>query len=204
MIRVFQIGFHVCGTRSLWEFFRKNNFQSFHHENHKLAEQLYENLKGGKTHFDKDLEGPFSGKQGVFYSDMQSWKPERDGQYNNKLAGYTLFKEIDKGYPNSLFILNLRDGWVESKIKKGGSAGYYTGKDDDLKRMLNKEWNTHIQNVREYFGDRKDFIEFHIQKDPIDKLITWIESFNIEITKKDIGKIKKNDTTDIVTRVDDC
>lgn len=190
MIRVFQIGLHIAGTRSLAAFFKSNNFESFHHENH-YAEQLFKNLKDGKTYFDPPYHGPFKGKQGVFYSDMQSWKPARDGQHHNKLAGYTLFKEIDKGYPGSLFILNLRNGWVESKMKKPGFRKSYPNKtDDEMKEMLQKEMDDHHRNVREYFRDRKNFIEFHIHNDKIQKLATWLRGFNLEIKSESFPKIR--------------
>jgi len=192
MTRVFQIGFHVCGTRSLASFFRVNGFKHFHHENHQLAEQLFNNLKDGKTKFDSNFEGPFPGHQGAFYSDMQSWKPDRDGDYFNKLAAYTLFKEIDKGYPNSLFILNLRDkeAWINSKIAKGREGRYYKQPEKELTKLLSDEWDSHIENVRKYFKDSTHFIEFHITNDSINKVADWLEKFGLKIESRSFPKVR--------------
>lgn len=191
MIKIFQIGLHICGTRSLAEFFAKNNFKTFHHENHKLAEQLFTNLKDGKTHFDEELEPPFYKKQGVFYSDMQSFKPNRDKLYKRKLEGYTLFKEIDKGYPGSLFILNTRNDWVNSKMQKKGFKKYTNYKNnDELRQILKNEHDTHLKNVREYFKNRENFIEFNIQNDKIHKLIEWLKKHGVEIKYEKLRKIR--------------
>lgn len=124
MTRIFQIGFHITGTRSLADFFGKNNFKTFHWEKGELANQLFKNLKDGKTHFNKNFEGPFKNVQGVFYSDMEKGglsveqSIELGGHCLYKLEGYKLFKELDNNYKDSLFILNLRNDWIERKIEK--------------------------------------------------------------------------------------
>ncbi|MFW6281316.1 MAG: hypothetical protein ACOC1O_00800 [bacterium] len=200
MRKVFQIGFHICGTRSLAHFFRINNFKSFHYEKTLLAEQLFRNLdrEKGITKFDPNFEGPFPGKQGIFYSDMQKSvhdKKEREKLGNGnkffKWEGYKLFRELDKSYPGSLFILNLRDGWIDRKIrgdKHKDKPGLYTTQ--ELREYLEHEWKTHINNVRDYFKNRDGLIEFHIQKDPIDKLVNWLEYHGFKIYKREFPKIR--------------
>jgi len=191
MFRVFQIGFHICGTRSLCEFFSANNFQTFHHYNGKLSEDLFKNLAGGKTHFSPELEGPFNGKIGAFYSDMENFVEKRDRKEMNKQEGYKLFKEIHNGYPDALFILNVRNDWTDSKLKKKGFYKHYTDLTEDEKRkMLDNAWAEHLRNVRSYFRGRKEFLEFNIQDDKITKIVKWLESFGIEIKSRTFKKIR--------------
>lgn len=193
MLRVFQIGFHISGTRSLCEFFKKNNFRGFHHENAELATQLINNLKDGKTHFDKKYEGPFKGKQGAFYSDMLGWN---DIIYPWDIKeGYKLFKEIDNYYKNSFFILNTRENWIERKVDKAHKNGYFKRAKEHISEKEITDWwkkdqREHYNNVRNYFKERKEFIEFDIQKDNIDKLIKWIKINNVEIKHNKLSKLK--------------
>lgn len=191
MKKIFQIGFHVCGTRSLESFFQKNKFKTFHHYNGILANQLFDNLKDNKTFFIEPLIGPFNGNQGIFYSDMENWV---EGSYlSNKKEGYKLFKEIDNGNPDSLFILNVRDNWVDSKLKKFRKYKHWRNskiKEEEARDYWIKDITEHHKNVREYFKDNKNFIEFHITKDPIIKLVKWLSSHNFNITYKNFPKIR--------------
>ena len=40
-VRVFQIGFNKCGTRTLFKFFQKNNVPSVHYDGGQIAGSLY-------------------------------------------------------------------------------------------------------------------------------------------------------------------
>lgn len=197
MVKIFQIGFNITGTRSLAYFFRKNNFKDFHWENRKLAEQLFANLDTQRkiTHFNGKFEGPFPSKQGAFYSDMEKVisREERlgHGDIFFKWEAYKLFKELDNYYNNIYFILNLRNDWIKRKIEKNkekGKEGFYTEK--ELREFLEKNYNEHIKNVREYFKGRDDFIEFNIQDENIHKVAEWLRGHGFKIKKEVLPKIK--------------
>ena len=197
MVRIFQIGFHISGTRSLAKFFETNGFKSFHHSTGRrsiLADQLFENLKDGKTHFNKNFEGPFPGAKGVFYSDMENNMGAADPR--DKREAYKLFKELDLSYPGSLFILNTRDDWVDRKIRglkteDARRTHRATGwSKEDIREWLRKDQKEHYKKVREYFKGRKEFIEFNIKKDNIQKIIDWLNEFDIEIKNKRLTKIR--------------
>jgi len=194
MFRVFQIGFHVCGTRSLAVFFQQNNFFIFHHENGKLSNQLVKNLKNGKTKFDKNYEGPFlSSEQGVFYGALQG---EETVKPWDKEESYKLFKEIDISYPNSLFLLNTRNDWVASKMKKLRANNYlYQLRDQGISKSQLAAWFTedekqHYDNVREYFNGRKEFLEFNIQTEKIEKVSEWLKEHGVKIYTEKFFKIR--------------
>ena len=87
------------------------------------------------------------------------------------------YKEFDKKYPNTKFVLVVRDSedWIKSIVyqsirgltpeRRKGTAGYYEHEygykylvlhEDELIDMYNK----HNKDVREYFKDRlEDFLE---------------------------------------------
>lgn len=201
MTRIFQIGFQITGTRSLAEYFKNNNFKTFHWEKGKLAEQLFDNLKNDKTHFNKSYNGPFKGKQGIFYSDMEKGglSVEKSIQLSGhkffKLEGYKLFRALDNYYSDTLFILNLRDDWVKRKVQKqkGNKKSVINRRyasEEELEDFLKFNYDEHVKNVRNYFKGRNDFIEFNIQQENINKLTKWLKSKGFKIKYNKLPKIR--------------
>ena len=81
-----------------------------------------------------------------------------------------LFKELDERFPNSKFILTVRadrEAWLNSCENR---LGLVVNKKDAMRKVLNRTYGTdtfnrelfnsaydqHIENVTEYFKDRKD------------------------------------------------
>lgn len=45
--RYFQIGFHRCGTTSLWRFFERNGIPTVHFDKGNLARRMRDNIEAG-------------------------------------------------------------------------------------------------------------------------------------------------------------
>ena len=56
-IRVFQIGFNKCGTRSLFKFFKKNGIESIHYDKGNIAISMFNNFNQNKKLIDKKYAG---------------------------------------------------------------------------------------------------------------------------------------------------
>jgi hypothetical protein len=54
----------------------------------------------------------------------------------------------------------------------------------DLIGAWKSDWFSHQKAVRQYFADSPRFLEFDIEKDPVNKLVTFLEGHSIKITSK--------------------
>lgn len=141
----------------------------------------------------------------LYENDLELQKAWNNKEYNkiwNVADKYDVFedypwmytyKEFDKQYPNSKFVLGIRpneDEWVKSIIfqslrgdvehRREISKGYYheygykylAEHEEDLKELYRK----HNEEVREYFRDRNDFIEISWWKgDGWEKLCKFLD-----------------------------
>lgn len=190
-MKVFQIGFNKCGTDSICRLFKSSGYNAAHWEKGKLARTI-------KYNFNNNIKILTGIENFTCYTDMDSTIDE----FPNEAFKY--FKEIDKQYPGSKFILNIRniDTWIESRIHHNPFGKNSTKKYSDLfqhhyglknieevKEYWKNDWETHIKNVLEYFKDRPDdLIVFNIETDNIDKLINFFNKFNIILYEKHWGK----------------
>jgi hypothetical protein len=167
--KIFQIGFNKCGTTSLHKFFKANDLKSIHWGDAKLAKKIVENHK---------LNKPILSEYEDYdcYTDMES-------SDDNIFIYLTHFKELDKQYPNSKFILNVRDVdlWIQSKLNHPSYLDSYksiTGLDTNSVIIHWREiWDKHIKNVTTYFKNRdNDFLMFNIENES-DKLINFMSKF---------------------------
>jgi GT2 family glycosyltransferase/glycosyltransferase involved in cell wall biosynthesis len=94
------------------------------------------------------------------------------------------FELLDAQYPGSKFILTVRpvDVWIESRCRhvevnaSRKNAGKYNGTfltvDEDAWR---REWQHHVDRVREYFAGRDNFLEIDLTTDPAwDRLCAFL------------------------------
>jgi hypothetical protein len=204
---IFQIGFNKCGTTSLHNFFKKNNYRSYHWENGKIAKTIEKNLKS------KDiLEG--CNKNSVF-CDIED--------ADNLIFCQFYFKHFFDQHKNSKFILNIRDKdkWIASRLNHGNfndkrrwKFGEYNlrayAKDMMIRygRILNidftqdqdsncsngpellikiwsAQWDSHIKDVKEFFkgGRANNLLIFDIEKDNINKLINFFKDLDLDSDK---------------------
>jgi Sulfotransferase domain len=171
--RIFQIGFNKCGTRTLHAFFVRNRISAVHWDEGRLAARMFTNLQFGRRCMD--------GYDQTAFSDMQL--------VDNVIVlfGHKLFRELDAQYPKSFFILNTRDldKWMTSWLShvsanpNRGSLRARMAKalgisDQELIELRRTEWELHHAAVRQYFGERERFLEFHIERDHPTKLSAFL------------------------------
>lgn len=179
-VKIFQIGFSKCGTVTLAVFFRNNGVRAVHHDYGKLALSMYQNYLNGKPIIDPIYQDY------IVYTDMENMFINP-----NINIGMLMFKELDKQYPGSKFILNIRDkkAWLKSRslqplnihdqttILELNAKLQNTSKDQILTQW-SYEWDKHHQAVIEYFKDRpNDLIVFNIEQDPPEKLTAFLKEY---------------------------
>lgn len=159
-VKIFQIGFNKCGTRSMYQFIRKNKIPGMHWAKGTVGHALRLNLTTGRR--------PFEGhEEYVFYSDLMGpvGQPVFEGHYH--------FKEFYDAYPGSLFILNTRDEdkWIKSRFLHADMVGrfrnfYGLKTEAEVEDLWRRQWRTHHARVREFFKDKPGrLLEFDIEKE---------------------------------------
>lgn len=168
--KIFQIGFNKCGTTSLNDFFNKNGISSVHYKHcgKEIALIMMNNLIKGSKMLD-GLE-----KYDAF-TDMESVE-------NNIFIYLTHYKELDRQYPNSKFILNTRniDDWITSRINHSGYLLQFQKNlsltEEEVIDYWKKSWYKHLADVKDYFHDRpNDLLIFDIETES-DKLFSFMET----------------------------
>jgi hypothetical protein len=96
-----------------------------------------------------------------------------------------LYKELDKAYPHSKFILTLRDteSWYQSisaHFKNKSTAMrkwiYGIGSPQASKSQYIKRYETHNKDVQNYFKDRPgDLLVMNLKEDGWEKLATFLK-----------------------------
>ncbi|MBX9733046.1 MAG: hypothetical protein K2X37_03210 [Chitinophagaceae bacterium] len=179
-VKVFQIGFSKCGTVTIASFFSQNGIRTVHHDFGNLAVSMYKNYHNGKP-----LLSPKYQHFAVF-TDMENMfmNPPLN-------IGMLMFKELDKQYPGSKFILNIRDknAWLKSRSKHPLSprnkttilelnAELQNKSKEQILAQWSKEWDEHTQAVIKYFKNRpNDLIVFNIEKDSPEKLTEFFKDY---------------------------
>lgn len=180
--KIFQIGFNRCGTTSIHQFFLDNGLKSIHWDRGNLARRIKMNslaklplLKGYEEYeCFTDMESPITGD----------------------FAYIEHYKELDRQYPGSKFILNLRDieDWIKSRLNHG--EGRYINiykrnenltNDEDVISHWRDIWHKHIEDVKNYFKDRPDDLLVFDIKDESDKFVEFMSKFK-NIRYKVFGK----------------
>ena len=128
--RIFQIGFNRCGTTTLIRFFQANNLKCLHWGRGSIAAGIEAARLEGKPLLSY-VDGYFA------YGDMEFVEVESESKkllkkkpfrrlYKNlpkdnltPIYAFENFRELDKQYPGSKFILNTRnvEDWINSRIR---------------------------------------------------------------------------------------
>ena len=187
-MKVFQIGFNKCGTKSLYTFFKQNGHRSIH--NNKSIEEytLKSNHAKGKLLCD--------GADGIIL-----WSDIRYVQRN--------FSILANQYPDSKFIFNVRnfDNWLQSKQRQTNRpfAKYdkynreYIDK-YDIKILFKEYWKAywiiHTTDIEEYFVgvQSKRLLVFDIEKDTGEKIADFLPELkfhNLKFPHRNIGSSKR-------------
>lgn len=194
--RIFQIGFNRCATKSLSTFFRRNGYRAVHWARGKLAEGIeLARLEGRPLLHYVD--------RWTVYTDMERVAHRRvfRGRLLRRLLrlkgtdalerpiyAFRYFRTLDRQYPGSRFILNLRDvdRWVESRLRfEADDGGDYRfcrhgdrahADEEALTACWRDHWRSHVRAVKAHFRGRPDdLLCFHIRNDPVEKLVSFME-----------------------------
>jgi hypothetical protein len=147
-MKIFQIGFNRCGTRTIHEYFRANGVASVHWNSGRLATRMFKNLADGHT-----LLAGYESYDA--FTDMEFLDGKR------YLAGYKLFAELAQQYPDAVFILNTRDreAWIRSRLahRNGEYAARFKSclgidSDERLADAWRADWDEHHERVVRYFA----------------------------------------------------
>lgn len=171
-MKIFQIGFNRCGTTSLHKFFKKNGLVCVHWADRWLARWLHQNYLEGRPLLQNC-------DQFDFYSDMED-APQL-------YAHILYYKVLDEQYPGSRFILNVRDKnrWLLSRLRFGRyceefAAAHIMNVPQTID-LWSKQWDDHILEVKHHFLGRNNLLEFNIESDGIDKLVSFLPEWKLEI-----------------------
>jgi hypothetical protein len=173
----------------MFEFFKvSTNLKCVHWGQGHLALGMYENLKNDK----KLLEGKYEHYD--YYGDMEAFFIKN----NEEICFYAHkdhYKLLDQQYPNSKFILNIRnvDDWLKSRMKLyakscvGGDSNqnlidflkkYY--RTDDLEGLWRAHWINHIAEASVYFKYTNRLLIFDIDQDEGKKIIDFFPELNFK------------------------
>lgn len=180
--KIFCIGLNKTGTVSLHEAFLMLGFTSVHFISDK-GEDIKEIIKNNHENNEKLLKGIEE------YNAYSDWALPSTNM---------LFKEFDKQYPGSKFILNTRDleSWINSREKhvnripnlkqlqkEHPDNPWYTIDKENWKN----EYNQHHEEVNKYFKGREDeLLVFNvIDGDSWEKLCPFLDA---DLPKKPFPK----------------
>lgn len=181
--KVFIMGFLKAGTSSLDYTLKKLGYKTAHW---KVKEGFVGQLMYKAYNEKKDI---------LYYLKGYNAFTQMDVCYRgiNYWPQLKLYKEIYKQYPNALYILNYRNfnnhlrsisKWGD--LRKRISTANFKGKNSN---KIFEEWiEKHYKNIREFFGDKLNFIEFDIENGNKEKLATFLGVNNIVYVRKNKGK----------------
>ena len=184
--RIFQIGFIRCGTDSICVFFRRNGYRAAHWRKGKLAEGMElarlrgEPLLTWVEDYDvyTDMERVTLRRR--FRGRILRWLLEELGvdELREPVYAFKYFRLLDRQYPGSKFILNVRDvdNWIASRLRFEAADGrpyrfcvhgeHAHGTEAELADCWRREWNEHTADVRDHFAGRPDdLLVFDVEKD---------------------------------------
>jgi hypothetical protein len=168
---IFQIGFNRCGTVSLHTFLLASGLWSLHWHDEVLATCIAARIDAGD---DPIADFP----RAIGFTDMIASRP------GLLIEPYKRFDYLHRWYPNALFILNTREreNWIESRAAHTFEGETLTANYATILRIpeaevpdfWRAEWDSHHTLVRAYFAGSPRFLEFHIERDDPQKLISFI------------------------------
>jgi len=190
--KVFFIGMNRIATKSFHHLFNKSGYKSFHYSCADVAtgESI---ILGVAMQYNRDAGYPVMHRMGAarVYSDM-FWHRE-----NEWIDGVKMYRDLHQQFPDAYFILQTRDmsAWLQSKYnhKEGAyftrSRAFHGLSEQEMFSWFENDRNTHEQNVRHYFKDNDQFLEYDLDNDDISKLIDFVKP-DFFLKKKDWGHYK--------------
>jgi len=135
----------------------------------------------------------------IFHGDMQfpllaTKNNNNNNEYiANNIQGFKHYKLLDKQYPKSRFILNIRcpKKWLTSceNAKYSRFQLLSFAYPDKLRAILLKEWEQHITEVTDYFSSQPEkLLIFNIEEDSPEKINDF---FNVDFDTSQWGHHNK-------------
>ena len=182
--KIFVIGFNKCGTTSLHKMFKRAGLTSSHYRHHGadglgviIGAQIDHNAAAGLPLLD-GIDGAHA------YSDMDMCDKR------SYLSGIGQFRQLDRQYPGSRFILNTRDpySWLNSRCRhfNGGylrRAMAQAGVRDvqTMREIWLHDWHAHHAALQVHFATRSDqFLIFDIARDDPRKLCAFLPEYGLK------------------------
>jgi Sulfotransferase domain len=176
-LKIFQIGFNRCGTKTIHDYLCANGLQGVHWDKGRLAKRIFTNRQLGR-----DLISGYESCQ--VFTDMEWLEPTR------YLEAYKLYPELAKKYPDAVFILNTRDreAWIKSRLSHG--EGRYAAlhkaylgieSDSDLTEYWRSDWDRHHEDTIKFFAaGTHRFLICRIQTDLPDLLNCTLSELKLD------------------------
>lgn len=182
--KIFVVGFNKCGTTSLHKMFRRAGIASSHYRHNGadgssqvIAETMASNARAGQPL----LTGI---EDATAYSDMDMCSK------HSYLSGIGQFRQLDRQYPGSRFILNTRDpeNWLNSRCRhfNGGylrRAMAQAGSRDmhEMRAIWRLDWHAHHAALQVHFAAPHDqFLIFDIERDDPKKLCAFLPEYGLK------------------------
>jgi hypothetical protein len=188
--KVFVIGFNKTGTTSIHKYFNDNGYKSLHHyiprdlakrlNAYYIDDVMVVNVKNGKKllhNIDNyNCYSDFTKHLGNKHKNVETL---------GQLDPSDFYKFLDLQYPNSYFILNIRDKekWIQSRNKhRTGSiinqATRYTGSSvEEINNWWTKQYEVHIKDVEYYFKNKANLLVFNIDSDSPEKINNFLSKY---------------------------
>ncbi|MEM9122849.1 MAG: sulfotransferase [Pseudomonadota bacterium] len=169
-MKLLQVGFNKCGTRTLHLFLEANGWKSGHWDRGAIAETLKQNLDmndpnplGRYADYDALFDVTFFGDETYF-----------DAAHH--------FKALDVAYPDARFVLNTRnvDDWIISRFNHARLAERFAHyhdlrSDAEIAAHWRREWYHQHSSVLEHFKGRPEkLLVFDIDRHGAEELIEFL------------------------------
>jgi len=170
--RIVHIGFSKCGTRTFHNLFASNSIPSIHWDKGRLGAALLQNIAAGQP--------PLAGYDNyVCFSDLMG--PKRAPP----IEGNMLFRDIDKAYPDTLFVYATRslEAWIRSRTMHGVLVDRYKkalGVDSValVQEHWRGLWKKHADSVRDYFKNKQErLLVFNLEGDSPESISSFVAPY---------------------------
>ena len=182
--RVVLIGFNKCATRSFARLFEAAGHKVLHN---KLRRPLRASVNVARLMMENETAGLkiLSGIEDfTFYCDLVHVTD--DTYYEGGMA----FREIFADYPDTIFVLNLRDreDWIASRLNHG--HGEFAERTQRALNLNSREavadhwrklWDRHVADVRAFARENPgNVIEFNIDRDDIAAFCASLPAYRLD------------------------
>jgi hypothetical protein len=184
-VKIFQIGFNKCGTRTIAGFFEANGLRCAHWDSGRLAKAMFQNLAAGRSLID-------GYRNFQVFTDME-FTPANGKQ---ALQAFKLYPQVAAEFPNALFLLNTRnrEAWIRSRLEhRGGRPNAYlekwkriycTADPGEVAARWRKDWDSHHRDVIAFFsGSPYRLLVFDIEQESPELLVRALPEYDLDVSK---------------------